>query len=300
MTGRAPRLPPLDLKRLKRQMLVDNIADVQRAAHDHLERGTPLPVYLADKIRERVGILNGFADTGTQPTSFTEVVARLADDDPVENAFRWDWAKNPSRQGADETATVAHLDRHLAGSPDLAFTDLPATGKRAWTLADDGHGKVCVRRRSPGERRRSGDSKSIDAYLEVHREGLHVGVFLSLKHTEQDGGAQDNQAEDVAAFLKRGAQVRVGPRPLLAGELAVDGPAHLPAFFIALVDGAYYHRPRGGGDRKVDELRRIAGANSRVGGVQDLPALIAELTGCVPRLPALTAPPTGQPAAYRR
>lgn len=61
-------------------------------------------------------------------------------------------------------------------------------------------GKNCIRFSSTGEivHTSSGNTKSADT--------IYNGAYTTMKYTEEDGGAQDNQKRDVIEFLEKGSK----------------------------------------------------------------------------------------------
>ncbi len=87
------------------------------------------------------------------------------------------FCKDPSKQNISENLAAEVLN----------WKKLPAQGKNCIRFNDNGDIVSAS----------SGNTKSADFY--------EMGYYITQKYTEGDGGAQDNQRNDVIDFLKRGS-----------------------------------------------------------------------------------------------
>lgn len=140
----------------------------------------------------------------------TKVLEKVATDDMFASVF----AKNPTRQTIHQRIAASYIEK-LDGIDD--FKVLPAGGKNALYCVD---GQVVSLDNPQG-------IKSIDfTWKYVDKQGRSYSVFASHKHTMEEGGAQDNQFNDVMGFLVE------------ATKNTADN-----VLFVAICDGAYYdHR----------------------------------------------------------
>lgn len=88
------------------------------------------------------------------------------------------FCKDPNKQNISEKLAIEILE----------VKKLPASGKNAIRFNDDGD-IVSIA---------TGNTKSADF--------IYNGYYTTQKYTSQDGGAQDNQRNDVIDFLKRGSK----------------------------------------------------------------------------------------------
>lgn len=123
--------------------------------------------------------------------TYEEIREGILTNDIIASKF----CKDPSKQNISEK---------LAGEI-LGINKLPASGSK------------CIRFNNYGDivTTSTGNTKSADFIID--------GYYVSQKFTEEEGGAQDNQRDDVIDFLKRGS---------------------IKHKVMALVDGAYWDKHR--------------------------------------------------------
>lgn len=137
--------------------------------------------------------------------------------------YRINFAKDPKKQTAHEKIVAEHIESVLGETG--VFKNLPAGGKSAKYVTNNG-----VRHENLD------GTKSID--FEIHTKGLVL--FATCKYTKGNGGAQDNQYNDVKKYLR------------VCREMVSLGNNKTNERFIAIVDGNYYTK------EKLSELNNIA------------------------------------------
>ncbi|MCQ2570927.1 MAG: hypothetical protein MJ154_01620 [Candidatus Saccharibacteria bacterium] len=127
-----------------------------------------------------------------------------------DNVFANQFAKDPSKQSLHQKIAADFIS---SITEVVNFAQLPASGGDACYICDDGVVRkgVCSH----------GLTKSIDFYWEYG----DCRYFAAHKHTTYEGGAQDNQFNDLQAFLENAS------KSTLANT-----------FFIAIGDGEYYQK----------------------------------------------------------
>lgn len=140
--------------------------------------------WVKEKIENHVAAFNGII-------SYEEVREGILNNIVIASKF----AKDPSKQNISENLAAEILK----------LKKLPASGKN------------CIRFNDKGEivSLASGNTKSADF--------MYEGYYATQKYTDGEGGAQDNQRNDVIDFLKRGS---------INHKVA------------AIVDGAYWNKHR--------------------------------------------------------
>lgn len=129
--------------------------------------------------------------------------------------FRYTFAKSPSKQSIHEEIASNYIE----SLPIVdRFENLPAGGKNAKHVGLSG---VTVGAKDEGIK-----SKSID--FEIHSKGKVI--YVGHKFTGDDGGAQDNQFNDIKEYLHE------------AAALKKTGLVDDSVEFMAIVDGPYYQR----------------------------------------------------------
>lgn len=142
--------------------------------------------------------------------------------DEIRNKIRSDimfaahFATDPKKQTLHER-TAAEWLQGISGIEN--FASLPSSGKKAWYVTSDGEVRQ-GRNGAPG--------KSLDFRWTVG----DITFWASHKHTEESGGAQDQQFQEMRALLRRFHNCR-----------------NREFVLIAIVDGAYYT------EGKMEELR---------------------------------------------
>ncbi|MBR3322732.1 hypothetical protein IKG13_01580 [Candidatus Saccharibacteria bacterium] len=128
-----------------------------------------------------------------------------------DNIFANQFAKDPRKQSLHQRV-AADFIKTMTGVFD--FCPLPAGGRNALYICNDG----IVRKGSGASH---GLTKSIDFCWRFE----DCMYYAAHKHTEANGGAQDNQSNDLTAFLINAS------KSTLANT-----------YFIAIGDGDYYQR----------------------------------------------------------
>ena len=171
-----------------------NAEETQFAALLFVESGEDLPLWLEEKILKRCRKY-GFR--------FGEVVGAIASS-PITAA---EYAKSATRQSVAEKTQIVNFNKN-----GLKVEKLPGTGPNALRLLETGelvYGSLGLETIS---------TKSIDS--------RRKNDFIFQKYTNDTGGGQDNQGDDVVKFLK-------------AANKYVDQNKNRYRF-VAVLDGPYY------------------------------------------------------------
>jgi hypothetical protein len=141
-------------------------------------------------------------------------------------------AKAPARQGLHQAAFADWLARLQKRGLIAEVEALPAGGPNAQIL--DRSGRIVPRLTVP-----TGDvaGKALNFRLAVPCRGGAWQVFVAHSYIGGDGGSQDNQFQEVRAFLANAAK-NADPRTI----------------FVAVCDGAYYVADRGAEKTRLDVL----------------------------------------------
>lgn len=133
--------------------------------------------------------------------------------DPI---FAFQFAKEPGRQSYHQSKAL----EFIADSPHITDAQqLPSSGKNALFVIAG----TLVKKENLAQDK---DVKSIDfAWNVVTQNGTELLFYASHKYTKDEGGAQDNQYEDLRAFM-RNARLSADPN----------------IYFIAIGDGPFYQR----------------------------------------------------------
>lgn len=108
------------------------------------------------------------------------------------------FVKDPSRQSFHEKEAakfIESLNEQLGINMFQNFKKLPKSGKNTLFVAN---GNVI----DYNTRKGSSDGKSIDFYWEYNYHNKKLKFYASHKHTGDEGGSQDNQRNDVEAFME--------------------------------------------------------------------------------------------------
>jgi len=181
-----------------RKRNLENLEEVIRAALVHLEEGEELPGYLEAKIRKRCRKYGW---------TFYQVLS-AAITDPIAASTL---AKQAKRQGVAERAQQEFLEHR-----GITVIKLNNVGPDAIRLLD---GELTYG--TAGDIRAT---KSMDFIC----QGNGLMDLIYAKYTEEAGGAQDNQAQDVVRFLEEATRYV---------ETHDD-----KVRFVALLDGGYYFK----------------------------------------------------------
>ena len=156
--------------------------------------------------------------------------------------FATHFAISPGRQSYHEEiaseyiASIECIDK---------FIKLPSSGKGAKYISPFG---ISIGEKSDGIM-----SKSIDFEIQL---GDNV-IYVSHKYTKDDGGAQDNQFNDIIWFIRESKALK---KTTLKNE---------NVFFLAIVDGPYYQR-----NNRIDKLRNEAENLIEVCTIEELEDLL--------------------------
>jgi hypothetical protein len=166
-----------------------------------------------------------------------KVLAKIKKDDIVAANF----IKDPGRQNFYENQALAFLN---SMNSVRSATKLPAGGSNAQYIID---GKLGHSR----DFSRIGENKSID--FEVILED-NSRILLSAKYTKDEGGAQDNQFNDLKNFIKN----------------AEKYPKN-DVKFAALADGSYYQT-----HGRIREMEKLANGKVIVATVENFERKVHE------------------------
>ena len=147
-----------------------------------------------------------------------------------DNLFANTFIKDPSKQSLHQKVAAAFIK---SISCVESFEQLPAGGQNAKYICDDGIVRT-------GEN--DGRAKSIDFFW------IFDGrvYYAAHKHTSDEGGAQDNQFNDLQSFLENASRSKLAN-----------------TYFLAIGDGDYYQKKYKSGD--LEYRTRIDFMNARYG-----------------------------------
>ncbi len=174
-----------------------------------------------------------------------EIMEKYEKDD----VFALFFVKDPGRQSYHEKAAasfISSLNEKLNINMFQNFENLPKSGKKTLYVAN-GNVIDCNTRQGRS------DGKSIDFYWEYNYKDKKLKFYASHKHTDSEGGSQDNQRNDVEAFMGGARNNRSNNE-----------------MFYAITDGPYY-------TNIIDDLNEMYG-NSHVKAItiNDLPGDVAK------------------------
>lgn len=148
--------------------------------------------------------LRNYSEKFSIPIKF--LVHKVLQDNLYANAF----IKDPAKQSLHQRVAAEYI---MSINCVEDFQQLPAGGANARYICNDGVVRVG---------KNVGNAKSIDFYWVF--DG--VVYYAAHKHTSDEGGAQDNQFNDLLLFLKNADKSRLAK-----------------TVFLAIGDGDYYQRP---------------------------------------------------------
>lgn len=169
-------LPKLDYEEKFRIQLQKNINEMQKKHNDS--------EYI-DKVKKFI-------------KKFELEEKEIIDKYDKDKVFALFFVKDPSRQSFHEKEAakfIESLNEQLGINMFQNFKKLPKSGKNTWYVAN---GNVIDRNTRQG----SSDGKSIDFYWEYNYKNKKLKFYASHKHTGDEGGSQDNQRNDVEAFME--------------------------------------------------------------------------------------------------
>ena len=154
------------------------------------------------------------ADRYGLPVSYVIDNLKYGDDDMILNGFE----KDPGRQNIYEDLQLKYA-KEMPCVMDVG--KLPSGGKNAKYIQD---GKIVGGSKFVGKK--SG-TKSLDLSWHFDFMGESLYFYSTCKYTKDEGGAQDNQRNDVITFFKEAQKI-----------------TDKNIFCVGIVDGEYYDRPR--------------------------------------------------------
>lgn len=169
--------------------------------------------------------------------------------------FAMHFAKDPSRQSKHQTIAARHIREAIPLTE--GFKVLPASGDNALYVIN---GQIQPGKEVHANTRNHG--KSIDFSWSLTFAGKTLEVYAAHKHTSEEGGAQQNQYQDLQQFLSQ-AQSCVNPQKL----------------FLALCDGPFYQRALDthGQSTRIELMNRdYHGERVRACSLAELPQVYAE------------------------
>ncbi len=183
-----------------------------------------------DGNKEMIIKMQNYAEKFNIPYKF--LVHRILQD----NLFANNFAKDPAKQSIHQKTAAAYIESII---DVVNFIQLPAGGKRARYVGEDGMMYI-------GEKKNKGLTKSIDFYWEY--DGKQY--YAAHKYTKDEGGAQDNQANDLSSFLKNASKSKLEN-----------------TIFLAIGDGAYYQKISESEDdgimrSRIEEMNHLYGSSS--------------------------------------
>lgn len=170
--------------------------------------------------------IKNYAERYGVPVSF--VIDKLKEEDDF---ILFGFEKDPTRQNIYEEI---QLEKIKEIPLIIEVKKLPSGGKNAKYVVD---GKIVSLN---AEERKEKILKSVDFYWEFSFEDKKICFFASGKYTKEEGGAQDNQRNDISSFLEN-------------AKKSFDKDL----FFIALTDGEYYEKEIQKGKTRIEELNEV-------------------------------------------
>lgn len=175
--------------------------------------------------------IKNYAEKYGLQTNYVE--QKILDDSNFASFF----AKDPSRQGIHEKIAAEYI-RTLKLD---YFRVLPKGGKNALYPAFNGVDNT-----------NEYNVKSLDFEIKIGQ----VNIYTICKHTDQEGGAQDNQYNDVLQTIK-----------------AIKKTNELKNIkYVAILDGEYYRRKN-----RLDFLNKISENRVRCMSIEDLDLYLEEI-----------------------
>lgn len=155
----------------------------------------------------------------------------------TDNIFAISFSKDPSKQSFHQHYAAGFI----SSLPNVNnFQELPASGVNSLFVVDG----VIVNRKNISN---DNETKSIDFYWEsTNKNGELIKFYAAHKHTDQDGGAQDNQYNDLKLFMKHAQKSE-----------------YENIYFLAIGDGPYYQRDEKKANKqiiRIDFMNEIFGA----------------------------------------
>lgn len=158
------------------------------------------------------------------------------------------FCKDPQKQSIHEKTAAKFIqdNKHV-----LKFKKLPASGANALFLHD---GKIITKKEHDKLRL---TSKSLDFFWEIKSGEETIQFYATHKYTNEGGGAQDHQYNEVISFLNNANQVK---QPNV--------------FFLAICDGSYYKDPYKNSTKLQYMKDNFSGKRTEAVSIQELDGLI--------------------------
>lgn len=179
-----------------------------------------------------------------QGYTIKEVIEKVANDEMFAKTF----LKDPQKQSIHEKTAANFIkdNKHV-----INFKKLPASGANALFLHE---GEIISKREHD---RLKLTSKSLDFYWEVKVDNEVLKFYATHKYTNEGGGAQDHQYNEIISFLNNANQVKKSN-----------------IFFLAISDGNYYTNPYKG-TTKLEYLKEhFSGQRTEAIAIKELDGLI--------------------------
>lgn len=173
-----------------------------------------------------------------------DIIQKVIEDDVVACFF----TKDPQKQSIHEKTAAKFIkdNKHVVN-----FKKLPASGANSLFLHD---GEIISKKEHD---RLKLTSKSLDFYWEVKVDNEVLKFYATHKYTNEGGGAQDHQYNEIIGFLNNANEVK---KPNV--------------FFLAISDGEYYTNPYKG-TTKLQYLKdHFSGQRTEAIAIKELDALI--------------------------
>ncbi len=173
-----------------------------------------------------------------------DIIQKVIEDDVVACFF----TKDPQKQSIHEKTAAKFIkdNKHVVN-----FKKLPASGANSLFLHN---GEIISKKEHD---RLKLTSKSLDFYWEVKVDNEVLKFYATHKYTNEGGGAQDHQYNEIIGFLNNANEVK---KPNV--------------FFLAISDGEYYTNPYKG-TTKLQYLKdHFSGQRTEAIAIKELDALI--------------------------
>lgn len=170
----------------------------------------------------------------------------------TDDTFALQFVKDPAKQSLHQKIAAKHIASNIPLVMD--FKTLPANGANAEYVS-----KGMVVPGSVIHAATNDHGKSIDFKWNYNRGSLTFTVFVTHKHTKEEGGSQDNQFADVKRFLQDTQQAHNDNQ-----------------LFLAICDGDYYQRPYDSRPSRLQALQEdYPGRRSYACSIEQLPSILA-------------------------
>lgn len=173
-----------------------------------------------------------------------EIIEKVIEDDIVACFF----IKDPQKQSIHEKTAARFIteNKHV-----INFKKLPASGANSLFL----HNGEIISKKEHDKLKLT--SKSLDFYWEVKVDNEVLKFYATHKYTNEGGGAQDHQYNEIIGFLNNANQVKKSD-----------------VFFLAISDGDYYTNPYKGTTKLQYLKEQFSGQRTEAIAIKELDALI--------------------------